>query len=54
MKKKIFNFLLALVAIVSLGCCVLANGLQWFIGFMALVVAVIELLRRNTNFITEY
>lgn len=54
MKKKIFNFLLALVAIVSLGWCVLANGLQWFIGFIPLVWAVITLLKLNTNYITHY
>lgn len=54
MKRKIINIILIIVAVAALVWCAAANGLQWFIGFMALVVAVIELLRRNTNFITEY
>jgi hypothetical protein len=52
--KKFANILLALVAIAAFAWCIKADGLQWFIGFMVLVVAVIELLRRNTNFIKEY
>ena len=54
MKRKILNIILILVAIAALVWCAVSNGLQWFIGFIPLVWAVISLLKLNTNYITHY
>ena len=54
MKRSIINSLLVIVAIAAFAWCVTAKGLQWFIGFVPLVWAVITLLKLNTNYIKEY
>jgi len=54
MKRKILNIFLILVVVAALVWCAVSNGLQWFIGFIPLVWAVISLLKLNTNYITHY
>ena len=49
MKKHIINIILALVAIAALVWSAPAKGMQWFIPAIIFVVAVEELLRRNTD-----
>lgn len=51
--KRFINIILILVAIVSLYYCVVVNGLRFWLGFIPLMIAVLELINRNTNWIKE-
>lgn len=53
-KRKVLNSFLVIVAIAAFAWCVIAKGLQWFIGFVPMVWSVIALLKRNTNYITHF
>ena len=54
MKRRILNIILILAAVVALVFCVVAKGLQWFIGFVVLYACILGLLKLNTDFIENY
>lgn len=54
MKRKLVNILLILVAVAAFTWCVLARGLQWFLGFVPLMAAIYGLLGLNTDYIRHY
>lgn len=54
MKRRILNIILILVAVAAFTWCVLARGLQWFLGFIPLMEAIYGLLGLNTDYIRHY
>ena len=52
--RKFLNTILILAAVAALVFCVVAKGLQWFIGFVVLYACVLGLLKLNTDFIENY
>lgn len=52
--RRFINIILTIVAIAALVFCVVAKGLQWFIGFVVLYACVLGLLKLNTDFIENY
>ena len=54
MKKTFINIMLGCIGLAGLAYASIARGFQFFIGFVIMYVAVLLLIKVNTDWIKEY